>query len=204
MQAQHPTAASVEVELDPATRKLAELVQSLSDQDLDAPTPCEGIAVAALVAHIDDLALAFAAAARKQPTGSGTPLEEIVLQDGWRDRVPERLSDLARAWRDPAAWEGTTSVGGVEMQARDAAAAAVDEVLIHGWDLATAVQQPFDADGPATATLVAFAYGWVGPFTESAPDGIPGLFRAAVQVPADAPLLHRLLGATGRVPAAVS
>ncbi|MFP5405481.1 MAG: phosphoenolpyruvate--protein phosphotransferase, partial [Gammaproteobacteria bacterium] len=39
------------------------------------------------------------------------------LDPKWRVVLPERLDALAAAWRDPAATEGTTSAGGVEMPA---------------------------------------------------------------------------------------
>lgn len=186
----------VEIDLEPATRTLAALVRDVPDAQLVAPTPCTGIPVAALVAHIDQLAVAFAAAADKRPTGSGTPLEQIALQDGWRDRVPERLSALAAAWRDERAWEGTTAVGGLELPGRDAAAAAVDELLMHGWDLATATGQEFAPDEP----FVEFAYAWVQPLVSQSPGGVPGLFGPAVPVAPDAPVFQRLLGLTGRCP----
>ncbi|WP_165400095.1 maleylpyruvate isomerase N-terminal domain-containing protein [Motilibacter rhizosphaerae] len=88
---------TVEIDLEPATRALAGLVRDVPDEQLEATTPCVGIQVAALVAHLEDFATAFAAAAGKRPTGSGTPLEQLTLADGWRDRVPERLSALADA-----------------------------------------------------------------------------------------------------------
>lgn len=87
-----------------------------------------------------------------------------------------------------------TRVGGVEMQARDAAAAAADEVLVHSWDLATAGGQPYAAN----ERLVEFAHAWVQLLVAHAPQGIPGLFGPAVPVPDDAQVLDRLLGLTGR------
>ena len=53
----------------------------------------------------------------------------------------ERLDQLAEAWADPAAWEGLTEAGGLTMPAEVAGTVALDEVVLHGWDLARATGQ---------------------------------------------------------------
>nr|BFE80330.1 hypothetical protein GCM10020093_029310 [Planobispora longispora] len=126
------------------------------------------------------------------------------LGDDWRRRIPARLDELARAWRAESAWTGTTEVGGNELPADVAGAAALDEVIVHGWDLAVATGQPYPGADPAlTETLteaLTTAYRWVGAVAAQNPDGSPGLFGPPVPVPGDAPLLERLLGLTGRDP----
>jgi uncharacterized protein (TIGR03086 family) len=72
-----------------------------------------------------------------------------------------------------------------------------DELIVHGWDLATATDQPFDA-APA---LVEAALRFVEPSVAQAPRGTPGLFGPPVAVPDDALPLERLLCLTGRDPA---
>ena len=141
-----------QLDLEPATRRLATLVASVSADDLDAPTPCPQYAVGDLLDHIGGLALGFAAAARKErtdttaraPSGNASRLEP-----DWRDTIPHRLDALAEAWRDPGAWTGMTRVGGVDLPGEVAGVVALDELVVHGWDLARATNQPYECDRPA-------------------------------------------------------
>ena len=83
----------------------------------------------------------------------------------------------------------------MQMPAPAMAAVAVNEVLVHGWDLAVATGQPYAADPTSVAACTGFA-------AQAAAEGpTPGLFGPPVPVPDDAPPLDRLLGLTGRDPA---
>lgn len=185
-------------DLQPAADALAQLVTGVRDDQLSDPTPCTGQTVADLLDHVDGLAGAFAAAARKEPeTGPPPVADGARLAADFRTRIPQRLCGMAEAWRDPAAWDGTTSVGGVTMPGAVTAAVGADELVVHGWDIAAATGRPFGAD-PA---LVAAAHGFAADLAAANPGGAPGLFGPPVPAPAGAPLLHRLLCATGRDPA---
>ena len=54
----------------------------------------------------------------------------------WRSRIPQDLLAMAAAWRDPSAWTGMTRVGGVDLPGSAAGLVALDEIVVHGWDLA--------------------------------------------------------------------
>ena len=184
---------TIQQALAAAAAETARVVTAIRDDQLAGPTPCTDLPVAALLDHLDGLALAFRLAALKQDGGAASASAEALTPD-WRTRIPERLEALAAAWRDPAAWEGTADAGGVTMPAPAMAAVAVDEVLVHGWDLAVATGTPYRADPGATEV----AAGFVSAVTDGpAPEG---LFGPAVDVPADAPAFDRLLGRTGRDP----
>lgn len=71
---------------------------------------------------------------------------------------------------------------------------AMDELVIHGWDLARATAQPFASDTHSTEAIFVLLSQSAG---EEAQEG---LFGPIVDVPPDAPLLHRVLGLTGRDP----
>jgi uncharacterized protein (TIGR03086 family) len=75
---------------------------------------------------------------------------------------------------------------------------ALDEVVLHGWDLARATSQPFDAGTRELEALLGFLTHVAEPGMEA---GREGLFGPVVPVPADAPLLDRILGLAGRDPA---
>jgi uncharacterized protein (TIGR03086 family) len=178
-----------------AADETSRVVRGIGDERLTGPTPCSGTPVAGLLDHLDGLALAFRLAAQKRVGGSADA-EAGALTPDWRTRVPERLAALAAAWRDPAAWEGDAEAGGVTMPAPAMAAVAVDEVLVHGWDLAVATGQEYRPDPGATEV----AAGFVFPATDEGP-APEGLFGPPVPVPANAPPFARLLGRTGRDPA---
>jgi uncharacterized protein (TIGR03086 family) len=191
-------------DLRPATSALAGLVQGVRDDQLVTMTPCGGITVGALLDHIDNLSLAFAAAGTRQflpDGGQPRPPDASRLGTDWRDRLPVQLDGLAAAWQPAGAWDGATQVGGGEMPAAVAGSAGLNEVIVHGWDLAVATGQPYPADDPSLGEALQTAYGWAHAVAEQNPGGTPGLFGPPVDVPAGAPVLSRLLGATGRQPA---
>ncbi len=184
-------------DLEPATAALTTIVQGVRDDQLGAPTPCQDMTVADLLDHVDTFAQALAAAAAKADVGQPPPVDGARLGTDWRARIPRRLTELAGAWRVEAAWAGVASAGGLELPGEAWGAVTVDELIVHGWDLAVATGQTFTWD----PRLAEVAYGFVQPTAARSPEGVPGLFGAAVPVPADAPLLDRLLGLTGRDPA---
>jgi uncharacterized protein (TIGR03086 family) len=184
-------------DLTPAAEALADLVANVRDEQLADRTPCGAITVADLLDHIDGFALAFATAARKQPLPGAPHADGANLGPDWRTRIPQRLAELAQAWQDPAAWTGQTAAGGVDLPGTVAAAVAADELIVHGWDLAVASGQPFQAD-PA---LVELATGFAAATAAQHPEGTPGLFGPVVKVAQDAPPLDQLLALTGRRPA---
>ncbi|WP_267242097.1 TIGR03086 family metal-binding protein [Streptomyces sp. PR69] len=188
-------------DLRPAARGVARLLDSVRDERLSDPTPCPEYAVRELLAHLTDLSAAFRDAARKDlgPTTGTDPGAAVpVLRDDWRTVLPRRLGELAEAWRQPAAWQGDTQAGGVPLPAAVAGRVALNELLIHGWDLARATGQPY---APEEASLTV-SYGLLAPAAESAADDgeSGGLFGPPVPVPQSAPLLDRVIGLSGRRP----
>lgn len=187
------------IDLEPATRILTEVVAGVDDQQLTAPTPCARASVGDLLDHVDGLSMAFTAAALKAPAeggDQGPSADASRLGSDWRTRIPRRLAALASAWLPEEAWEGMTSVGGGELPAEVAGVVALNEVIVHGWDLAVATGQRFSCE-PALAEA---ALGFVQVAVAENPQGNPGLFGPPVPVPDDVPVLARLLGLTGRDP----
>jgi uncharacterized protein (TIGR03086 family) len=186
-------------DLAPAAAVVAELVRGVSDEDLDRPTPCPGTSVAAMLDHLAGLTQAFTAAARPEPVPGGDrppSADASRLDPEFRESITASLTELGAAWQHPGAWTGMTRVGGVDLPRQVAGLVALDEVVVHGWDLAVATGQPYDP--PAEG--VEGALGFVGPAAAENPAGTPGLFGPRVAVPDDAPILDRLLGLTGRDP----
>jgi uncharacterized protein (TIGR03086 family) len=184
-------------DLTPAARAVTGLLAAVRDEQLGDPTPCPKYAVRELLAHLDGLSLAFRDAARKDfgTTTDTSPDSALpVLDDAWRTTLPVHLAEVAEAWRRPEAWEGMTRAGGVDLPAAVAGRVALNELVIHGWDLARSTGQEYDP-GEASAAV---SYEIVRPSDDdSLRDGI---FGPPVAVPDDAPLLDRVIGLSGRRP----
>jgi len=183
-------------DLEPAAQRVRELAAKVTDDQLDGPTPCTGMSIGQLLSHMLLLSEAFRDAARKVPS-PGAPGEIPPLDPDWRTLLPRRLDELVTAWRDPAAHDGMTEAGGVTMPAPVAAAVALDELVLHGWDLARATGQSYTCD-PASEAIV---HEFVSQTVAENPDGTPGLFGPPVPVPADAPSFDKVLALSGRDPA---
>jgi uncharacterized protein (TIGR03086 family) len=182
------------LDLTPAAARMAGLVEAVPEATLGQITPCEGYTVGALLDHIAGVALAFSAAAAKSPLDAAPSADAAALAPDWRTRIPSDLRTMAGAWRAPDAWQGATAAGGVDLPAELAGAVALDELVIHAWDLAVAIGAPVDIDGPDLEVV----HETVQHFRQ---DGIEGIFGPAVPVAPDAPLLDRILGLSGRDPA---
>lgn len=183
------------LDLTPATDTLARLISGLDDADLSRPTPCPAYTVGDLADHIGGLTIAFTEAATKsaRPGDHEPSGDSWRLESGWRDRISGDLAALARAWQDPAAYEGMTQAGPIELPAEVAAVVALNEVVTHGWDLGRAVRADYTVDDASLAVCLEFA----GQFGD---EDRGEAWGPVVAVPADAPALDRLVGQLGRDP----
>jgi uncharacterized protein (TIGR03086 family) len=174
---------------------MTNLLASVSEDQFDRPTPCPDSSVGDLVDHVGGLTTGFIAVARKATDGTETPRrpDAANLEAGWRDRLTRDLATLAEAWRDPAAWEGMTSAAGVPLPGPVAGLVALDELVVHGWDLAVAMGEPYEPSVEEVEAAMSFVSQFDAPR-----DG--NLFGPIVPVPDDASPLERLLGLTGRDP----
>jgi uncharacterized protein (TIGR03086 family) len=184
------------IDLTPATNEVTRVLGNVRDDQLGDPTPCAGTPVAGLLDHLVGLTLAFRLAAEKQPLDSAPRTSAEHLPSDWRARLPEQLEALAAAWREPGAWEGVAAAGGVQMPAPAMGVVALNEVLVHGWDLAAATGQEYRPDEGSAQRCLDFAID----FAKGAPEARNAMYGPEVSVPADAPTFDRLLGQTGRDP----
>jgi uncharacterized protein (TIGR03086 family) len=186
------------LDLTPATDQLATIVANIADDQLTDITPCADTTVADLLDHVHGLALAFTWAADKADLEGGSPGPSAKgenLVDDWRTDIPDRLAALASAWRKPEAWEGMTEAGGLTMPGEVAGIVALDEVVIHGWDLAVASGQAFAPDPSLVEAIAPFVASFDDPAQAEAREG---LYGPVVRVPDHAPAFARVLGLTGR------
>jgi uncharacterized protein (TIGR03086 family) len=207
------------VDLRPAAQRLADLVAAVPADRIHDPTPCPEYCVGDLLDHIGGLALAFTAAASKAggALGSRAPSGDVAeLGRDWRTRIPEDLRRLAEAWDTDDAWTGMTQAGGVDLPGDIAGAVALNELVVHGWDLAVATGQPYECDADSldvSRTLLAAgsadADAAGGADAAEGADAVEGadggadegsLFGPAVPVADTAPPLDQIIGLSGRDP----
>ena len=208
------------IDLRPASEQLAHLIHNVRDDQLGLETPCAGWRVSDLILHIDDLSGAFTAAAQKRSEESTTkesPVNHVLaaahrirrsdapapgygqngLTANWRNRIAEQLTVLADAWGNDDAMVGEAEAGGVRMAAAELAVVALDELVLHSWDLARATGQDFHVSNADAAICLGFADAMSEP--EQA-ESREGLYGPVVRIHSAAPPLFRLLGAAGRDP----
>ncbi|KAA9393694.1 TIGR03086 family protein [Kocuria coralli] len=171
-------------DLNPAAAQMQRLVSGVREEQLDRPTPCSDWTVGDLLAHINQFATVFAQNARKEQV---RPPES--LPDDWRQAIPARLGDLSRAWSQETAWQGRVAAGGIEMDAEDNAVVAIEELTVHGWDLARATGQDLRVDDTRLDLVDRF----FELFGEEP-------FGPAAQAPDGTPRLERTVARTGRDP----
>ena len=189
----------VPLDFDPPVRKLRALLLGIDDTELIHPTPCPDWTVAVLLDHLMVLAQAFGQAARKRTDAPGTaepppPPSAQHLSRHWRSRLPVHLEELATAWKDPASWTGTSKAGGVAMPATALGTVAMNELIMHSWDLARATGQEYFADPRTLEVLIEF-------LAQAPPEGTPGMFDPPVPTDDEPTLLDQALALAGRDPA---
>jgi len=188
----------VPLDFDPPVRQLRALLLGVTDEDLTAPTPCPGWTAGDLLDHIMGLSWAFTQAARKVTDGPGLsdppPQPSAAnLPPHWRSRLHVLIEKLATAWKDPAAWTGTATAGGVTMPASAMGVVAMNEVVMHSWDLAQSTGQEFAADPRILEALIEF-------LSQGPAEGTPGLFGPVVEMEDEVTLLEHALSLAGRDP----
>ncbi|MFJ2839830.1 MULTISPECIES: TIGR03086 family metal-binding protein [Nocardia] len=181
-----------------AAEPLSKLLRTLTPDQLTAPTPCAEFDVRALLNHLLFWGPSLVGAASKAAVAPPAAAEtEVDLTAGdWSAALDTQLGELAAAWRDPAAWQGTTRLGGpTELPASLVGGMVVGELIVHGWDLARALGTTVEWDDDLLDYVL-------DETAATADQGrAMGIYGPEIPVAADAPLLDRILGLTGRDPA---
>ncbi|MDN5916120.1 MAG: TIGR03086 family metal-binding protein [Pseudonocardia sp.] len=170
------------IDLKPACRELATLVAGVTDDQLSRPTASDGWTVRGLLDHLEQVAGGFAGIAGSEPE---------IPDDA--DSVA-RILALGRAWDDPAAWQGRSGEGVLDLPRALWGRIALTEVVVHGWELGRAVDRPFAP--PEDSLKVCLEH--VLAFLPNAP--VPEIWGPPVEISVDAPLIDQVVAATGRRP----
>lgn len=180
-----------------AASEAARIARGVPADRLDAPTPCADMDTRALLNHwILYTAYGLEKRARREPLPEAWLTRDFVAEPGWADAYAAQLDRAVAAWADPAAWEGDIDFGGGSTApAADIAGMILKEMVVHGWDVATATGQELRCS-PQTAEAV---YEVVDRHAEAYRQ-YQG-FADPVEVPPNAPTLDRALALSGRDPA---
>ena len=188
-------------DLGPAAQRMTGLIEGVAPEQLGAPTPCPDYTLGDLLDHVGTLTLAFAAKTDQDTDQADVPPppagDAAHLPDDWQTRIPADLGVLADAWWPPGAWEGMTKVAGTDMPNSVAGLVALEELVVHGWDVARATGQPFDCDQASLEGALEMLCMFTEPGVDPPPDGPYG---KVVELPADAPLLDQVIARAGRDP----
>ncbi|SCE66225.1 TIGR03086 family protein [Micromonospora viridifaciens] len=174
-----------------AAPRTVAVVQGISDDQLDLPTPCPEYTVRGLLNHLYDVVVNFQALARRQEVDWSAKTDHLT--GGWRDRFTAETVRLIEAWSDPAALEGVSP--GMGLPQETVGEMALIDLAVHGWDLARATGQRVEVEPEVLAT----GHGFMDRMGETGQR--MGAFGEPVPTVAGATELDRLLCRTGRDPA---
>ena len=159
-------------------------VDGVADDQLGLPTPCSEWNVQQLLDHM--------AGAQTGIAGMVTG-EQVAAEGATMEKIDAAASAIASAAAEPGALEKVVESRMGEMPVARMIGMAVGDLAIHTWDLAKATGQDTALDDG----VVEFLHPIMEAMSKRGPSPA---FAAPIAVPADAPLLDRLMGITGRQP----
>ena len=172
-----------------------DLVAQVRPNQWAAPTPCEAWTVRQLVNHIVYEDRWTVPLINGASLGSvGNRLEGDLLGDDPVAATRDALAEAAAAVSAPGALSRTVELSFGMTPASEYVRQLLADHLVHGWDLAAAI----DADRDLDDGLVDEVNVWFPANEEGYRAG--GAIAAAVEVPADARTQDRLIAAFGRDP----
>jgi len=178
--------------LDDAYGRAVELLGDVREDELEEPSRCAGWDVRATVNHLLGTVRMFTLV--NEGDLAGEDAGDLIGGDAQAALRHWATCNLA-TWREPAAFEGDRTYPFGTFPPSAAALINLSEVIVHTWDVATAVGRKVPIDPLAAKMLVEF-YGAI-PLDAYREHGV---FGPEVGVASDAPAAHRLLALLGRRP----
>jgi uncharacterized protein (TIGR03086 family) len=177
-----------------ALAQTEQIVAAVRPGQFGVLTPCTELDVRGLLNHI------VGAITRAAITGEGgdalafSGRVDDVPDDDWLDAYGTAAKRATAAWSDDARLDAMVTVPWGTVPGRAALSGAVQEVLVHGWDLATATGQETEGDTELATWVLEFARRFLPP----EPRGVPVPFGPVVAVPPEAGPYAQLAGWLGR------
>ncbi|HEY3502721.1 MAG TPA: TIGR03086 family metal-binding protein [Actinocatenispora sp.] len=113
------------------------------------PTPCEEYTVDQLGTHL------MTVLNRGVRAGNGYNTATVLL--GSWEAFEETAATLSTVWSSPAAWNGEADFYGSKQRRGFIGSVMVMELVVHGWDLARALDTPYMVEDDLVATSLAAA-----------------------------------------------
>jgi uncharacterized protein (TIGR03086 family) len=174
-------------QLDQVIPLLNKVVAQLDRSHLQLATPCANFTVANILEHMIGGATMFSSAFRGETAPSLEMPHDLIAA------FPVVMSNLRDAVDSVGALDREIDAPFGRVSGDTFARFVALDGLVHGWDIATATDQPYDPPAEVVAAADQFAH---TALTDSLRDG--DTFAAAVEAPAGAPDLLRLIAFTGR------
>lgn len=184
------------------------VIAGVRPEQLTDPTPCTGIDVRALLAHL------IGALDRIAALGSGrdpfSVTEAPVEDDRWSHAWRQSARRAAAVWSHDAVLEQPMALPWIEGSGAEVLASYFSEVTVHTWDLATATGQQPEWDDTVVAAALQGArrilpaenrralYDQISAARGFDEVAVP--FAEAVPIDGDAPAIERLVAWCGRDP----
>jgi uncharacterized protein (TIGR03086 family) len=172
------------------------LVAAVSPAQLSLPTPCAEFDVRALLSHIVGGLNRVAIVGEGGDALARPARADGVPGDGWLAAYRAAAARAQAAWTDDATLDALVVVPWGKIPGRFALAGYVQEILMHGWDLAKATGQPTEGDPELASWALAGAKRILPP--ESRGDDVP--FGPVVSIPSDSGPYAQLAAWLGRRP----
>lgn len=187
---------NLHAEMTDAAEAAARTVTHVDPGQLTQPTPCTDWDVRTLLNHlIVWTSHSLAARARGGSVSQDLIDRDFAADPGFAQAYRSELDRALAAWADPAVWERSMDVMGSPMPAADIAGLNIAEMVLHGWDLATATGQRYAVSDRAASAAMRAVQANAELFRQ-----YKG-FAEPVEVPPSAPLLDQVLALSGRDPA---
>jgi uncharacterized protein (TIGR03086 family) len=181
--------------LDAALAQTRPIVAAVSPDELARPTPCEAWDVRKLLNHL------FGAMVLFRDVVGGSPDYAALEADHFTDdplRVYDELAaQLRTAWSAGGVIDGTVSFATQELPGGFVARMLAGDVVVHGWDVATATGQSVGWDQELAADIIDWQQEAARVFP---PELRANAFGAEVLPPEGADTMARLVALVGRQP----
>jgi uncharacterized protein (TIGR03086 family) len=191
--------ANLSSEMAAAAAEAAKVVSGVPEGTLDAPTPCGDWDLRTLLNHTI-LWTSYSAERRAHGESVAEDLmtKDFTAEPGFRADYAGQIDRAVRAWSDPKAWAGELGVMGDATPAADVGAMLIMEMALHGWDVAKATGQEYQADDAVAEALLRTVQAQAELFRKY--QGFADAIEAPADATATASAFDRALRLSGRDP----
>jgi len=171
-----------------------QVINQVGPEDLGKPTPCSDWDARALVNHMIGALDALESPARGEQLNFSAGGSEDVIGSDPAGAFSKKASEFVAAWSAPGATERVVTTMFGEQPSAFYLGLATADILLHGWDLATAIGSPYTMDETTSAEVLANMQGMLKPEMR----GEGKAFASEVTCASDASVQERLVAFSGR------